>query len=65
MNPTRREALGLATAAIATLAFPGRVRAADKLDAIAVDYAYYNPASLVLKQNGWLDRALAANGTSV
>ena len=65
MNPTRREALGLATATIAALAFPGRVRAADKLDAITVDYAYYNPVSLILKQNGWLDRALAANGTSV
>ena len=65
MYPTRREAIGLATAAIAALALPGRVRAADKLDAITVDYAYYNPVSLILKQNGWLERALAANGTSV
>lgn len=65
MNPTRREALGLATATIAALAFPGRVRAADKLDAITVDYAYYNPVSLILKQNGWLERALAANGMAL
>ncbi len=65
MNPTRREALGLASAAVATLAFPGRGRADERLDAITVDYAYYNPVSLILKQNGWLERALASNGTTV
>ena len=65
MQPTRREAIGLATATLASLAFPSRARAADKLDAITVDYAYYNPPSLILKQNGWLERALAANGTTV
>jgi sulfonate transport system substrate-binding protein len=65
MVPTRREAIGFATAALAALALPGRVRAADKLDAITVDYAYYNPVSLILKQNGWLDRALEANGTTL
>ncbi|HUA08567.1 MAG TPA: aliphatic sulfonate ABC transporter substrate-binding protein [Candidatus Acidoferrales bacterium] len=65
MNPTRREALGLATAALASLALPGRAAAAGKLDAITVDYAYYNPVSLILKQNGWLERALAKSGTAV
>jgi sulfonate transport system substrate-binding protein len=65
MNPTRREAIGLATATIAALTFPARAQAADKLDTLAVDYAYYNPVSLILKQNGWLERALAQNGTTV
>jgi len=65
MNPTRRQAIGLTTAALATLALPRRARAATQLDAITVDYAYYNPVSLILKQNGWLERALAANGTSI
>jgi sulfonate transport system substrate-binding protein len=65
MVPTRREAIGLATAALTALALPGRGLAQSKLDAITVDYAYYNPVSLILKANGWLDRALAANGTTL
>jgi sulfonate transport system substrate-binding protein len=32
---------------------------------IGIDYAYYNPPSLVLKQNGWLETALAAKGVKV
>ena len=32
---------------------------------IGVDYAYYNPPSLVLKQNGWLEAALAKKGIAV
>jgi sulfonate transport system substrate-binding protein len=65
MQPTRREAIGLATATIASLALPQRARAAGPPDVLAVDYAYYNPVSLILKQNGWLERALAASGTKV
>lgn len=63
MQPTRREAIGLATATLASFALTGRARAADTLDALTVDYAYYNPVSLILKQNGWIERAL--NGTKV
>ncbi|HTU70697.1 MAG TPA: aliphatic sulfonate ABC transporter substrate-binding protein [Candidatus Baltobacteraceae bacterium] len=65
MDPTRREAIGLASAALAALALPGRARAAGKLDALTLDYAYYNPVSLILKQNGWIERALAPAGTNV
>lgn len=36
-----------------------------KLDTLSLDYAYYNPASLVLKQKGWLGEALASAGTKV
>ncbi len=43
-------------------ALPLRVRAADR---IGVDYAYYNPPSLVLKAKGWLKEALAKHGTGV
>jgi hypothetical protein len=54
----------LTTAGAATLAaaVPLRARAAEK---IGVDYAYYNPPSLVLKAKGWLEEALAKRGTSV
>ena len=29
---------------------------------IRLDYAYYNPVSLVLKEKGWLEQDLAKNG---
>ncbi len=43
-------------------------RAADdgpKLDALRLDYAYYNPVSLVLRDQGWLEKEFAAHGTRV
>jgi sulfonate transport system substrate-binding protein len=51
-----------AGAAALAAAVPLRARAADT---IGVDFAYYNPPSLVLKSKGWLDEALAKRGTSV
>jgi len=42
-----------------------RVARAAALDRIGVDYAYYNPPSLVLKQRGWLEEALAKRGVAV
>jgi sulfonate transport system substrate-binding protein len=35
------------------------------LETLTLDYAYYNPASLVLKDKGWLADALAEDGTQV
>ena len=32
---------------------------------ITVDYAYYNPVSLLLKKKGWLEEAFEAEGTKV
>lgn len=61
---TRREALGLAASTLAGLAISGRAQAAAPA-AIAVDFAYYNPVSLILKKYGWLDRALEKDGTSL
>jgi len=61
---SRREALA-AVAGIAVTAVPGVVRAAAKVDKIGVDFAYYNPVSLVLKQKGWLEQTLGERGTRV
>jgi predicted PilT family ATPase len=37
----------------------------SKPTAIRLDYAYYNPVSLVLKNKGFLEQDLAADGISV
>jgi sulfonate transport system substrate-binding protein len=54
--------LTAAGAAALAAGLPLRASAADK---IGVDYAYYNPPSLVLKSKGWLEEALAKRGASV
>jgi sulfonate transport system substrate-binding protein len=56
--------LAAAGAAGLAAAVPLRARAAA-VDRIGVDYAYYNPPSLVLKSKGWLEEALAKRGTAV
>src|ERR1700692_420490 len=47
-------ALTLSTAALLT---PRRGAFAAGLDKLGVDYAYYNPSSLILKKYGWLGEA--------
>ena len=61
---TRSRFLAAAGAAGAVAALPRGARA-DGPDRIGVDWAYYNPPSLVLKQKGWLDEALVKHGTAV
>jgi sulfonate transport system substrate-binding protein len=63
MHLSRRHtlALGLALAAGAATA----TRAAERPDTITLDWAYYNPVSLVLKQEGWLEQALEPDGIAV
>ena len=39
--------------------------AADKLERITVDYAYYNPVSLLLRDKKWLEEEFAAEGTKI
>jgi len=56
---TRRSAL----AAAAMAALPLRAQAAPK--EIRLDWATYNPVSLVLKEQGLMEKALAADGISV
>jgi sulfonate transport system substrate-binding protein len=63
-SPNRRTFLFGTLATASTLALARPVRAAAP-DAIGIDYAYYNPPSLVLKQNGWLEEALKPTGTQV
>lgn len=52
-----------ASAALATL--PRFARAALPLKELRLDYAYYSPASLVLRRFGWLEQDFAADGTQI
>lgn len=61
----RRRFLSLAGAAGLTLADASALRAADAPSVIAIDYAYYNPVSLLLKKKGWLEADVAKDGVSV
>jgi len=66
MNPSlnRRTFLASGAAVVAASTIPRAARAAT-LERVALDYAYYNPTSLILKQTGWLEEALAKSGTKV
>jgi hypothetical protein len=57
----------LSLAGVAGIALPdtSALRAADAPSVIAIDYAYYNPVSLLLKRNGWLEADGAKDGVSV
>lgn len=59
--------LGAAAGALALTAWPRGVTLAadDKPGKIRLDYAYYNPSSLVLKKFGWLEEDLKADGVAV
>jgi len=63
MAATRRDALKFLAAA--TLAAPAAARAADQPAQITVDWAYYSPVSLVLKEKGWLEDDLRPLGVGV
>jgi sulfonate transport system substrate-binding protein len=54
-----------ATGGAALAAAVPRLARAANVDRIGVDYAYYNPPSLVLKQKGWLEEALTKRGIGV
>src|SRR5258708_22703932 len=40
-------------------------RAADKITALRLDWAYYNPVSLVLRDKGWMEEAFAPDGVKL
>jgi sulfonate transport system substrate-binding protein len=66
----RRRFLGLAAGATAAATLPGgplsvRAQEGEKPETIRVDYAYYNPSSLVLRRQGWLEEDLTADGVGV
>lgn len=50
---------------LAALLVAGSAAAAEPLKELRLDYAYYNPVSLVLKEKKILDAALEAKGTKV
>ncbi|MGY4166033.1 sulfonate transport system substrate-binding protein [Bradyrhizobium sp. USDA 4529] len=50
--------------AVSTL-LPGAGRAADALKEIRIDWATYNPVSMVLKQKGLLEKEFAKDGISI
>ena len=56
---------GLALGALAVFAVAGSAQAAGKVDEIHIDYAYYSPISLVLKEKGFLEEDLKKDGIGV
>src|SRR3981189_320914 len=50
--------------AVSTL-LPGAAFAADALKEIRIDWATYNPVSMILKQKGRLEKEFAKDGISV
>ncbi|OYD83747.1 aliphatic sulfonate ABC transporter substrate-binding protein [Azospirillum brasilense] len=61
----RRAVLGALFAAALSSLLPGAPRAAETVTEIRLDYAYYNPVSLVLKEKGWLEEDLKKDGIAV
>jgi sulfonate transport system substrate-binding protein len=59
------KALSFGLAAALLLGLSSASLAADKLAEVRIDFAYYNPVSLVLKQKGWLEESLAKDGVKV
>lgn len=62
-----RRTLILAAAAVAAVAAfgPVPVKAQDKPDTVTLDFAYYNPVSLLLKEKGWAEEEFAKDGIKV
>src|SRR6202047_3239878 len=58
-----RRALAAVVALCALL--PGGTRAVDTLKEIHIDWATYNPVSLILKQKGLLEKEFAKDGISI
>ncbi|MGI8642836.1 MAG: aliphatic sulfonate ABC transporter substrate-binding protein [Thermomicrobiales bacterium] len=63
---TRRRLVAIGAAALAAPLVGAASRpVAAQLETLTVDYAYYNPSSLVLRRFGWLEEAFAAQGTEI
>src|SRR3954453_14552964 len=60
---SRRRLIGTAVALGAGFAF--RKVIAAPLATLRLDYAYYNPVSLVLKDKGWVEEEFGKAGTKV
>lgn len=62
---SRRQLLRAGAAGAGLLALPGLLRAAEAPKELRMDYAYYSPASLVLRRFGWLEEDFGRDGTAV
>src|SRR5262245_39679609 len=63
---TRRRLIATASgAALAPFAFGRPARAADKPSEIRIDWATYNPVSMVLKEKGLLEKEFAKDGIAI
>src|SRR3546814_10030642 len=69
---TRRTVLSLAAAAVAAAGFAAlphvaspALAAEEAPEAIGIDWAYYNPVAILLKNKGWLEEEFAADGTEI
>ena len=63
MSRMSRRALAAFIAVAALL--PGAATAADALKEIRIDWATYNPVSMILKQKGLLEKEFAKDGISI
>ena len=61
----RRFLSGAAAAGALSCTTAQPLRAAERPDALTIDFAYYNPVSLLLKKKGWLEAAFAKDGVDV
>src|SRR3546814_7151161 len=68
----RRTVLSLAAAAVAAAGFAAlphvaspALAAEEAPEAIGIDWAYYNPVAILLKNKGWLEEEFAADGTEI
>ncbi len=59
------QAAAAATVAPSGFLLPGSARAADALNEVRLDYAYYSPSSLVLRRFGWLEEDFKKDGIAV
>jgi sulfonate transport system substrate-binding protein len=64
MSITKRSFIVGATAVSAFTVLTGKLRA-EPVKSIRLDFATYNPVSLILKNNGFLEKELASDGISV
>ena len=63
--PLRLAAIVLLLAPLLATVSRGTLAGEETPDEIRVDYAYYNPSSLVLRRFGWLEEAFAADETEI
>ena len=70
MKKTNKLKAAIASAAVSLLALTGCVAgeaapSTEENQLLRIDYAYWNPLSLVIKDQGWLEEALSEQGYSV